>query len=75
MNGLALRKMRVGRDIKDQLTGFESAAAEMEPAMKAVRELNIQPHNEMKSGKLPDGYSVFKKRMGPKSGLHKRGVC
>ena len=60
--------MRVGRDIKDQLSGFESAAAEMEQAMKAVRELDIRPHNEMKSGKLPDVFSVFKKRMGPKEG-------
>ena len=68
VNGLALRKMRVSRDIKDQLSRFESAAAEMEPAMKAVRELNIEPHNEMKSGKLPDVFSVFKKRMGPKEG-------
>ena len=58
----------MSRDIKEQISGFEAAATEMEPAMKAVRELDIQPHNEMKSGKLPDTFSVFKKRMGPKEG-------
>ena len=64
VNGLALRRMRVGRDIKDQISGFEAAAAEMETTMKAVRELNIEPHNEMKS----DTLSAFKKRVGPKKG-------
>ena len=68
MNGLALRRMRVGRDIKDQISGFEAAAAEMETTMKAVRELDIKPHCEMKSGKLPDTFSAFKKRVGPKKG-------
>ena len=47
VNGLALRRMRVGRDIKDQISGFEAAAAEMEATMKAVRELDIKPHNEI----------------------------
>ena len=46
VNGLALRRMQVGRDIKDQISGFEAAAAEMETTMKAVRELNIDPHND-----------------------------
>ena len=68
VNGLALRRMRVGRDIKDQISGFEAAAAEMEATMKAVRELDIKPHNEMESGKLPDTFSAFKKRVGPKKG-------
>ena len=68
VNGLALRKMRVGRDVKDQIRGFEAAAEEMEAAMKAVRELDIEPHNEMESGKLPDTLSAFKKRVGPKKG-------
>ena len=31
VNGLALKKMRVGKDIKDLLSGFEEAAARMEP--------------------------------------------
>ena len=61
-------KCEVGRDIKDQISGFEAAAAEMETTMKAVRELDIEPHNEMKSGKLPDTFSAFKKRMGPMEG-------
>ena len=68
VNGLALRRMRVGRDVKDQISGFEAAAAEMEATMKAVRELDIKPHHEMESGKLPDTFSVFKKRVGPKKG-------
>ena len=68
VNGLALRKMRVGRDIRDQVSGFEEAAAEMESVMKAVRKLDIKPHNEMVSGKLPDTYSIFKRGVGSKEG-------
>ena len=63
-----LRKMRVGRDIRDLLGGFEEAAAEMEPVMKAVRELDIKPHNEMVSGKVPETFSIFKRRVGSKEG-------
>ena len=66
VNGLAFRKMRVGSDIKTQISGFEAAATEFEDTMKAVREFNIDPHNEMKQGKLKDNFSVFKKRVGPK---------
>ena len=66
VNGLALRKMRVGRDIKDLLSGFEEAAAHTEPATKAVREMDITPHNEMESGKLPEIFSIFKLRVGSK---------
>ena len=66
VNGLALRKMRVGSDIKTQISGFEAAAKELEDVMKAVRELDIDPYNEMKKGKLKDTFSVFKKRVGPK---------
>ena len=66
VNGLALRRMQVGRDVRDQVSGFEEAAAEMEPVMKAVRELDIQPHFEMESGKLQDTFSIFKRRMGSK---------
>ena len=58
----------MGRDIKDQIRGFEAVAEEVEAAMKAVRELDIEPHNEMESGKLPDTFSAFKKRVGPKKG-------
>ena len=66
VNGLAFRKMRVGSSIKTQISGFEAAAIEFEPTMKAVREYHIDPHNEMKGGKLKDNFSVFKKRVGPK---------
>ena len=66
VNGLALRRMRVGKDVSDQVRGFEEAAAEMEPVMKAVRELDINPHFEMESGKLPDTFSIFKRRVGSK---------
>ena len=68
VTGLALRKMRAGRDIRDQVNGYEEAAAEMETVMKAVRELDIKPHNEMVSGKLSDTYSIFKKRVSSKEG-------
>ena len=34
--------------------------------MKAVRELNIDPYNEMEKGKFKDTFSVFKKRVAPK---------
>ena len=47
--------MRVGSDIKTQISGFEAAATEFEPTMKAVREFHIDPHNEMKKGKLIEG--------------------
>ena len=66
VNGLALRKMRVGSGIKAQISGFEAAAVEFEPTMKAVREYHIDPHNEMKDGKLKDTCSVFKKIVGPR---------
>ena len=66
VNGLAFRKMRVGSGIKAQISGFEAAATEFEPAMKAVREYHIDPHIEMRDGKLKDTFSVFKKRVGPK---------
>ena len=36
--------------------------------MKAVRELDIDPHFEMLSGKLPDTFSIFKRRVGSKEG-------
>ena len=68
VNGLALRRMRVGKDVSDQVRGFEEAAAEMEPVMKAVRELDIHPHFEMESGKLQDTFSIFKRRVGSKEG-------
>ena len=66
VNGLAFRKMRVGSDIKTQISGFEAAATEFGDTMKAVREFNIDPHNEMQKGNLKDNFSVFKKRVGPK---------
>ena len=56
----------MGSGIKRQISGFEAAAVEFEPAMKAVREYHIDPHMEMKDGKLKDTFSVFRKRVGPK---------
>ena len=35
--------------------------------MKAVREMDITPHNEMESGKLPETFSIFKLRVGSKA--------
>ena len=32
--------------------------------MKAIREMDITPHNEMESGKLPETFSIFKVRVG-----------
>ena len=66
VNGLALRNMRVCNKIKHLLGGFEEAATRMEPAMKAVREKDITPYNEMEKGKLPETFSIFKVRVGPK---------
>ena len=52
--------------------GFEAAAAEMETAMKAVRELDIEPHNEMESGKLPDTFSASRKEWVPRKVKNRR---
>ena len=71
MNGLALRKMRVGSDIKTQISGFEVAAIEFEPTMKAVREFHIEPHNKMKQGKLRQ-FQCLQEEGGTKGGRRVR---
>ena len=37
--------------------------------MKAVRDLDITPHNEMESGKVAETFSIFKRRVGSKDDM------
>ena len=68
VNGLAFRKMRVGGDIKTQIIGFEAAATEFEPTMKAVREYHIDPHNEMKGREVEGQFQCLQEACGTQSG-------
>ena len=66
VNGLTFRKLDVSdRDIKGSLSGFEEAAALLEPVMKVAKEKDLPPHNEKEGGKLAEKFSVFKVRVDP----------